>query len=289
MENPLSTFFISLAIIMMVCIAGAVFFINDYDSCLKSCKSESCKIPRCDFGVNDIGFSCVKTAIADCCGNGGCDGTENKCTCPQDCGSCAGSAGKCQELFCSNDNLCIEKQISNCCGNGICEIGEDFMHCPEDCSLNKNGTMKNYNGPDDFDKTLCDNTPFIQCIEGKYGVFDKNNHLVIGYNLPGYNLTASTKGTARFYAYVKKDPADNGRVLVSISINGIYVGDMDIEYSSWDSGNYGFAWKSVSFPLNYLKKGFNSFRFEGSGWYAVAQYNNSYMTKLTWVPVVKSQ
>ena len=45
---------------------------------------------------------CLHEAIAGACGNGVCEDTENKCTCPQDCGQCA-SAGKVTTSSCVED------------------------------------------------------------------------------------------------------------------------------------------------------------------------------------------
>ena len=43
------------------------------------------------------------------CGDGECTEKETKCTCPQDCGECAGIADTCKEYYCS------ETQCFLCC------------------------------------------------------------------------------------------------------------------------------------------------------------------------------
>ena len=45
---------------------------------------------------------CEHTPLAGACGNSLCEGTENKCTCPTDCGQCIGAAGKYVTYLCSN-------------------------------------------------------------------------------------------------------------------------------------------------------------------------------------------
>jgi hypothetical protein len=46
-------------------------------------------------------FFCVHDAVAtSCCGNNVCDSDEDKCTCPEDCGSCSGRFGSYTEFMC---------------------------------------------------------------------------------------------------------------------------------------------------------------------------------------------
>lgn len=49
---------------------------------------------------------CKHEPIANACGNYKCDGNENRCTCPQDCGQCTGSAGNFLDYSCKT-NQCI--------------------------------------------------------------------------------------------------------------------------------------------------------------------------------------
>lgn len=66
------------------------------------------------------------------CGDGSCDGDENKCSCPEDCGECAGDVADkvCVEFSCV-DEECKEVVKKACCGNGICEQGEELCDdCP---------------------------------------------------------------------------------------------------------------------------------------------------------------
>jgi hypothetical protein len=69
------------------------------------------------------------------CGDNSCSETENECTCPSDCGTCARDApgyGNCKAFACAN-NACILYTKDNCCGNEVCELGEDYGNCPADC------------------------------------------------------------------------------------------------------------------------------------------------------------
>jgi len=69
--------------------------------------------PPCDDkipGTRDIcdkatGF-CKHEPIPGACGNGMCDGNENKCTCTGDCGECKGSAGNFLDFMCQG-NQCV--------------------------------------------------------------------------------------------------------------------------------------------------------------------------------------
>ena len=56
-------------------------------------------------------FFCVHEPVPGACGNGGCDATENKCTCAHDCGLCAGG-GSFTELSCSA-NKCVASLRAN--------------------------------------------------------------------------------------------------------------------------------------------------------------------------------
>lgn len=76
------------------------------------------------------------------CGDGSCNGNENKCICPQDCGTCNGTCGTCMEYSCK-DNKCLCSKVENCCGNGICERGEDEWSCCIDCNCSINGMVCN--------------------------------------------------------------------------------------------------------------------------------------------------
>lgn len=75
-------------------------------------------------------------AYGAACGNGVCDSDagENFCTCPADCGACAGTIPDmaCREYGCV-DGKCRPVIIRNCCGNAICEGKETYAECPADC------------------------------------------------------------------------------------------------------------------------------------------------------------
>jgi hypothetical protein len=122
-------------------------------------------IPRCGDGKITAGEDCstcqkdVKCGSYETCqngqcvtfcGNGKCDVNENKCTCPQDCGSCSGSAGTCQEFYC-NGNECDIRNITNCCGNQKCEINESCSGCPSDCGICINLCHNGAKDPDESD------------------------------------------------------------------------------------------------------------------------------------------
>ena len=109
------------------------------------------------------------------CPDGACNGGEDQCSCPQDCGSppaaetsCADGLDEdcdgltdCDDGDCTGDPACVcvvngvceaGEDCDNCpadcfsgtgasCGNGICEIadGEDCRSCPDDCNGKQNG------------------------------------------------------------------------------------------------------------------------------------------------------
>jgi hypothetical protein len=81
------------------------------------------------------------------CGDGTCNGSEDSCSCPEDCGSppgseqlcsdgldddCDGSVD-CDDVDCTADPACV------CDGDGACEIGEDCISCPSDCISGSGG------------------------------------------------------------------------------------------------------------------------------------------------------
>lgn len=76
------------------------------------------------------------------CGNDVCESSENKCTCPKDCGECSGACGTCKEYSCAN-RTCQCTTKTSCCGNGVCEIGEDEWSCCDDCKCNVEGMACN--------------------------------------------------------------------------------------------------------------------------------------------------
>lgn len=54
----------------------------------------------------DTNYFCVHEPLPNVCGNFVCDSRENKCTCPQDCGACSGSAGTYTDYTCKA-NTCV--------------------------------------------------------------------------------------------------------------------------------------------------------------------------------------
>jgi len=74
------------------------------------------------------------------CGDGPCEGNENQCNCPEDCGSPPSSETSCtdgEDNDCDNYTDCDDSDCSSdpvCeCGNGTCDPGEDCNTCSEDC------------------------------------------------------------------------------------------------------------------------------------------------------------
>lgn len=63
------------------------------------------------------------------CGDGSCNGLENKGNCPTDCA---------QDVVTCGDHVCDDGEASSCprdcqCGNGKCDPGESFRSCSADC------------------------------------------------------------------------------------------------------------------------------------------------------------
>ena len=57
-------------------------------------------------------YFCMHEPVPNACGNFKCDGSENKCTCPQDCGVCGGSAGVYLDFVCKS-NKCVAQLKSS--------------------------------------------------------------------------------------------------------------------------------------------------------------------------------
>ncbi|MBN1157542.1 hypothetical protein JXA85_08030 [Candidatus Woesearchaeota archaeon] len=54
-----------------------------------------------DYCSQKTGYFCMHDAVtSSCCGNNVCDPDEDKCTCPEDCGSCSGRFGSYMEFVC---------------------------------------------------------------------------------------------------------------------------------------------------------------------------------------------
>lgn len=58
------------------------------------------------------GFFCQHEPLPNVCGNYACDSGENKCTCPQDCGPCSGSAGEYTAYLCQQDQCVTQLKPS---------------------------------------------------------------------------------------------------------------------------------------------------------------------------------
>jgi hypothetical protein len=61
-----------------------------------------------DYCGPQTNYFCKHEPIPNMCGNSKCDGAENKCTCPQDCGVCSGSAGAFLEFTCQGTNCATQ-------------------------------------------------------------------------------------------------------------------------------------------------------------------------------------
>lgn len=69
------------------------------------CKKDAqCVKPH--FTAKCVENKCAYTPIPNECGNGVCDGKENECTCPSDCGSCSGKLGKYLVKQCNAQKEC---------------------------------------------------------------------------------------------------------------------------------------------------------------------------------------
>lgn len=76
------------------------------------CSKDTDCASRTAFSAACVDSKCTYTPIPDVCGNNRCDGNENKCTCPQDCGRCEGKVAGTQYLGekCDGDT-CVEDVI----------------------------------------------------------------------------------------------------------------------------------------------------------------------------------
>jgi len=150
------------------------------------------------YGSHTIGIKCTGTKrrqssgveiIIDCfrynpytnvyCGNSTCDGSEDKCNCPGDCGAPPSTETSCTDEI---DNDCdgyTDCDDSDCdsdpacqggyCGDDTCDPGEDQCNCPEDCgtppSTETSCTDEIDNDCDtyvDCDDSDCDEDPACQ-------------------------------------------------------------------------------------------------------------------------------
>jgi len=74
------------------------------------------------------------------CGDDTCEGNENQCNCPEDCGTPPSTETSCTDGVdndCDNYTDCADADCDSdpaCqCGNGTCDPGEDCHTCPDDC------------------------------------------------------------------------------------------------------------------------------------------------------------
>ena len=68
------------------------------------------------------------------CGDTLCEGTENECTCPADCGACGNKATeRCERYECTPLDACVRVQEQTCCGDAVCSTGESCDSCMTDC------------------------------------------------------------------------------------------------------------------------------------------------------------
>jgi hypothetical protein len=112
------------------------------------CPSQTCKTASC------IGKKCQYETIEDCCGNGICEDTENKCTCARDCGTCSGK-GKVKIGSRTYDTEYLEYL----CENNECVLGVEEDKAKEMSLLDENNfgyfkleTLVTFNKPFDTRK-----------------------------------------------------------------------------------------------------------------------------------------
>ncbi len=86
------------------------------------------------------------------CGDGTCDSGEDKCNCPQDCGTpppnevpgstCTdGLDNDCDTFTDCDDSDCDSDPACICDNDGTCESGEDCNNCPNDCISGSGGAV----------------------------------------------------------------------------------------------------------------------------------------------------
>lgn len=97
----------------------------------------------------------------DGCGDGICQPSETKCTCPKDCGGCAGEASNVTEFRCV-DGKCKIMTKAGICGNSICDAGE-FDSCPGDCPKCEPDNNPCTNDAYDSNQKSCLHEPIIPC------------------------------------------------------------------------------------------------------------------------------
>ena len=132
---------------------------DDGNPCTKdSCPDSSCNHTNLPNGTDCGGVKkCQNGACmtpSPECGDGECNGTDNQCKCPEDCGICSGccSGSKCELgtsdalcgkkgaacVACPGGNSCQGGKCEVKCGDGVCAGGWSFeseCSCPEDCGL----------------------------------------------------------------------------------------------------------------------------------------------------------
>ena len=81
---------------------------------------------------NDI-YEPVAKPSQPFCGDKFCQSNESRCSCPADCGQCAGKVSNMTEWACVVHE-CVIIKTPNVCGNGLCEANEQTT-CKEDCPV----------------------------------------------------------------------------------------------------------------------------------------------------------
>ncbi len=119
---------------------------NNSGTCSSSCENKPCN-PRCESNSDCSDGDSLTTDVcagagrctATCenltsCGDGTCDDSESKCSCPSDCGTCSESISSIFEMTCIG-NSCKQMLKAGVCGNDRCETssGENYFTCNQDC------------------------------------------------------------------------------------------------------------------------------------------------------------
>lgn len=173
-------------------------------------------------------------ATAPKCGDKICQESENKCTCPADCGTCAGIVSSNTEWACVQDECKIIK-TPNICGNGICEDGEfpTCRDCPS-CDDNDVCTIDTYS----FKSQSCAHDRRTVCCGDKICSAGEESTCLADcssrYDLSDYPIPFVKDGTFQAHLIVGSSGEFQSELIISaISImNGLEYDDVKTTYST---------------------------------------------------------